>query len=111
VNSRKKLKKGLISYYIISGITCLQKHFDVEHLVIYKKIQEEINNQGRKNVEKQLAKKKAHISNFSIFDFFASKDPFKKDDVKQKMFMENLALLIVKNLCLCNLWRMCGLSV
>ncbi len=67
VNSRKKLRKGLISYYKTSGITCLHKHFDVEHLVIYKKFQEEINNQGRKNVEKQLAKKKAHISNSSIY--------------------------------------------
>jgi len=29
--------------------------------------------------------------------FWASKNPFKKDDVEQKMFVENLALLIVKN--------------
>ncbi len=39
-----------------------------------------------------------HISNFSICEFFASKDPFKKDDVEQKMFVENFALSIVKNL-------------
>jgi hypothetical protein len=29
--------------------------------------------------------------------FFASKEPFKKDDVEPKIFVENLALLIVKN--------------
>ncbi len=43
--------------------------------------------------------------------FFASKDPFKKDDVKQKMFIENLALLIVKNHLLMqfveNVWLKC----
>jgi hypothetical protein len=38
-----------------------------------------------------------HISNSSIFEFFASKDPLKKDDVEQKMFVKNLAFLIVKN--------------
>jgi hypothetical protein len=30
-------------------------------------------------------------------NFFTSKDPLKKDDVEQKMFVENLTLLIVKN--------------
>ncbi len=42
-------------------------------------------------------KKRFLISNSSISKFFASKVPFKKDDVEQKMFVENLALLIVKN--------------
>jgi hypothetical protein len=28
-NSRMKLRKGLISYYKISGITCLRKYVDV----------------------------------------------------------------------------------
>jgi hypothetical protein len=32
----------------------------------------------------------SHISNSSIFEFFASKDPLKKDDVEQKMFVEIL---------------------
>ncbi len=59
--------------------------------------QEKINNQGRENLETQLAKKRVHISNSSISNFFALKDPFKKDDVEQKMFVENLTLLIVKN--------------
>jgi hypothetical protein len=30
----------------------LQKHFDENHLAIYKRLQEEINNQGKKNVER-----------------------------------------------------------
>jgi len=48
-------------------------------------------------LEKQSTKKRSLISNFSISEFFASKDPFKKNDVEQKMFVENLALLIMKN--------------
>jgi hypothetical protein len=31
-NSRMKLRKGLVSYYKISGITCFFKHVDVDHL-------------------------------------------------------------------------------
>jgi hypothetical protein len=76
------------------------QHFDAKHSIIYKKFQEEINNQGRENVERQPTKKKAHrahISNSSISEFFVSKELFKKDVVEQKMFVENLTLLIVKN--------------
>jgi hypothetical protein len=44
-------------------------------------------------------------------NFFASKEPFKKDDVKQKMFIENLAFLIMKNHLLLqfveNMWLKC----
>ncbi len=64
---------------------------------IYKRFQEEINNQRKENVERQSTKKRSHISNSSIFGIFVSKDPFKKDDVEQKMFVENLTLLILKN--------------
>ncbi len=91
MNSRKQLKKGLVTYYKTTGITCLQKHLDVDHSTIYKRFQEEINNEREKNVERQFAKKRFLIYNSSIFEFFASKDPFKKDDVEQKMFVENLA--------------------
>jgi hypothetical protein len=97
VNSKKHLRKGLITYYKISGITCLQKHLDANHSTIYKRFQEEINNQGKENVERQITKKRSFISNSSIFESFASKDPFKNDDVEQKMFMENLTYLIVKS--------------
>jgi hypothetical protein len=69
----------------------------VDHSAIYKRSQEKINNQGKENVEKLFVKKRSLISNSSIFEFFASKDPFKKNDVKQNMLLENLALLIVKN--------------
>jgi hypothetical protein len=55
------------------------------------------NSQRRENFEKQPTKKRAHIFNSSISKLFASKEPFKKDGVEPKMFVENLALLIMKN--------------
>jgi hypothetical protein len=75
----------------------LWKHLDANLPIIFKKFQEEINCQVKENFETQLAQKRANIFSSSMFEFFASKDPFKKDDVEEKMFMENLALLIVKN--------------
>ncbi len=78
VNSRKQLRKGLVTYYKTSGITCLQKHLNVDDSTIYEGFQEEINNQRKKNVERQSIKKRSLISNPSISKFFASKDPFKK---------------------------------
>jgi hypothetical protein len=77
MNSRKKLKKGLVTYYKTSGMTCLQKHLDADHLVIYKRFQKEINNEGKENVERQFANKRFLIFSFSISEIFASKDPFK----------------------------------
>ncbi len=50
VNSRKQLRKGLITYYKTSGITCLQKNLDVDYSTIYNGFQEKINNQGKKIV-------------------------------------------------------------
>jgi len=49
---------------------------------------------GKKMLRNNLPKKRSLILNSSIFEFFASKDQFKKDDVEQKMFVENLAILI-----------------
>jgi hypothetical protein len=36
------------------------------------------------------------VTSNSIF-FFPTKEPFKKDDVQQKQFVEDLTLLIIKN--------------
>ncbi len=52
MNSRKQLRKGLVTYYKTSGITCLQKHLDVDHSTIYNGFQKEMNNQGKENVKR-----------------------------------------------------------
>ncbi len=49
-------------------------------------------------MDKELAKKYLIYLTMSFPKFFiAMKDPFKKVDVKQKYFGEDLSLLIVKN--------------
>ncbi len=49
------LRKGLLSYYKRSGITCLQKHLDAKHSIIYKKIQKGINIfKGKKMLKNNL---------------------------------------------------------
>ncbi len=63
----------------------------------FKKIKEEVNSLIKGNLERQFVEKNTHVFGSSIFDFFASKDLFKNDDVEQNMFVEDLALLIVKN--------------
>jgi len=80
--SKKIIKERSNIILLTSGITCLQKHFDVNHLIICKKFQEEINNQGKENVERQLAKKRSNIYNSFISNNFVSKYPFKKGDVE-----------------------------
>jgi hypothetical protein len=64
-----------------------------EFIFIFKKI----NSQRKENFEKQPKNERTNISSSSISKFFDSKEPFKKDDVEPKIFVENLALLIVKN--------------
>jgi len=38
-------KKGLITYYKTYGINIIKKHVNVDHSIIVKKIEEEINNE------------------------------------------------------------------
>jgi hypothetical protein len=47
--------------------------------------------------EKQPFKKRSNISSNSISNYFATKEPFKKDDVQQKQFLKDLGFLIVTN--------------
>ncbi len=42
-------------------------------------------------------KKRANLSRNSIFNFFATKNFFKKDDAQRNFFLEDLGLLIVKS--------------
>ncbi len=50
----------------------------------------------KSGLERQLAKKQPNVSTNEIFKFFLLKT-FKKDDVQQKQFLEDLTFLIVKN--------------
>jgi hypothetical protein len=63
-----------------------------------------------KQDERQPSKKKPNIYSNSISFFsFATKEPFKKDDVPKKKIWEDLGLLIVKtHQVLYSLWKIIG---
>jgi hypothetical protein len=46
---------------------------------------------------KNSSKDKANVPGNAISSFFVIKEPFKRDDVQQKDFLQDLGLLIVKN--------------
>jgi hypothetical protein len=48
-------------------------------------------------MKNNLPKTKPNVFSNSIFSFFVAKELFKKDDVQQIFFWEDLTLLIVKN--------------
>jgi hypothetical protein len=81
-NPRTKLRKGLISYYKTNGISTLKKHVDVEHNLLAKKLNEEVNSLMRSQVEKQLVKKRQNVSSYEISEFFFAKLFYKKDEVQ-----------------------------
>jgi hypothetical protein len=52
---------------------------------------------SKKPYESQPVKKIPHADGIIIFNFFATKDFYKKDDVQQKYLLEDLTFLIIKN--------------
>jgi hypothetical protein len=48
-------------------------------------------------LKRQPIKKRQNVSSSKISEFFFTKLPYKKDEMQQKQFLEDLALLIVKN--------------
>ncbi len=72
-----KLRKGLISYYKTNGILTLKKHVDAKHNLLAKKLDEEVNNVVRVEIEKQLIKKRQNVSSFEVSKFFFAKLPYK----------------------------------
>jgi hypothetical protein len=69
---------------------------DVEHTIIAKMFEEEVDSLLKGSAERQLAKKRVIISGESISKFFYVKDSFKRENVPHKEFLEDLGLLIVK---------------
>ncbi len=70
---------------------------DVEHIVIAKMFEKEVNSLFKGREERQLTKKRVIVSSGSNSKFFSIKDSFKKKYVSHKEFFEDLGLLIVKN--------------
>ncbi len=77
LNPRKQLKKGLISYYKTNGITCLRKHVDRDHSIIFRFFEKEVNDSRRGKLYKQHEMKwKSLVLPFLIF--FCFKSSFQK---------------------------------
>jgi hypothetical protein len=64
---RTKLRKGLISYYEINGISTLKKHVDAKRSLLVKKFDKKGNSLVRTQVEKQPIKKRQNVSSFEFF--------------------------------------------
>ncbi len=67
-------------------MTCLQKKLD-----------EEMNSSMQTQVERQPTKRKQNVFSSEISKLFFEKLPYKKDEMQQKPFLEDFALLIVNN--------------
>ncbi len=67
------------------------------HFKVGKKFEKEVKNPFKKELEKEPTKKRPNMFGDTILNFFVTKDPFKKDDVKHEQFVEVFALLIIKN--------------
>jgi hypothetical protein len=70
---------------------------DANHGLTVKKIEEEMNNNFKSSLEGQLAKKRFVMNASVISNFVGAINPYKKDNVHQKDFVENLGLLVIKN--------------
>jgi hypothetical protein len=64
-----KIKKCLITYYKTCGIIGLRKHVNVNHAIIAKKIEEEINSSIINFVERQLTNKRLNVLGTTILFF------------------------------------------
>jgi hypothetical protein len=95
--TKNKIKKGFVSYFKNNGIIVLKKHMDANHGIIVKKFEEEVNNNFKSQLESQLAKKRFVVNSSMISNFFRAINPYKKDNVHEKDFVENFNLLVIKN--------------
>ncbi len=83
-NAKTQARKGLILYNNANGISALKKHVYAYHCLIAKMFEKEVKNMLKEPYEIQHAKKISHVNGTTIFNFFATKEFYKKDDVQQK---------------------------
>ncbi len=55
---------------------------DAKHGLFAKKLDEEVNNEVRIEVERQPTKKMLNVSSFEIYEFVFAKFPYKKDEMQ-----------------------------
>ncbi len=83
--------------YKINEIISLKQHGDVDHVIVTKRFEEEMNSLMKEINERKLVKNKSNVFGGFISKKFVIKDSFKKDDVQHKEFLEDFGHLIVKH--------------
>ncbi len=66
-------------YYKTNEVISLKNHVDANHVVLYKKMKEEVNNFERKCGETSQRNVQTYLGH--QFDFFVAKTPYKQCDV------------------------------
>jgi hypothetical protein len=94
---RARSRKGLVSYFKNNGTIVLKKHVDANHNLIARNFEEEVNNNKKNLLQKQLAKKGAIITNNEISKFFGAIDPYKNNNVHQKKVLKNLGIFVLNS--------------
>jgi hypothetical protein len=95
VNPNTQARKRLVIYNSSNGIVSLRKHVNSYHLNILKKNKKLIILSGK--MKNNFPKRDQMFLLIPYLVFFVAKEPFKKDDVQQKQFLEDLTFLIIKN--------------
>lgn len=78
-------------------IIYLRRHGVVDHVIVTKTFEEEMNCFMKEVNERKTIEKKPNVFGGFILKRFVIKNSFKKDDVQHKEFLEDFGLLIVKN--------------
>ncbi len=86
----------------------MKNHVDANHAILTKRFEEEMNSPLRNILERQPTKKRPNVFNSKILEFFGAKDPFKKDVMQQKQFLQDLAFQLLKIISLFNLLKALG---
>jgi hypothetical protein len=70
---------------------------NIDHFIIIKMFEEEMNNPLKGEMGKQPTKKNQNPYGNAIVNFCVAKYFFQKDHMYQKLFIEDMGLMIVKN--------------
>ncbi len=94
------LRKGLIKYNKINGISPMTTHVDFIHPGLFVQRKSQLAKKATMGSDadhvRQQRKKKIRPFNFVITTYFGSTNPFKKIDEAQQMFTKDLVLYIYK---------------
>jgi hypothetical protein len=97
-----KCRKGLNTYHKFNGIMTMKKHVEYDHFALLKMFLEDhvVIEALRSTLDCEPNKKRAIVFPSNIFGFFSTNFKYKKYDLTQVGFVEDLMLFVVKGLLL-----------